>query len=108
MGWGVWGAWPHDQGHSQEGRAREVVPIGEGAGWGLHLVLSRVSVRPAEPASPTAPGRPPGSLQGSLHLLSLWPWTVEMLSAAGTGLRRGVLSGRASEALWRRSLRRVV
>lgn len=43
MGWGVWGAWPHDQGHSQEGRAREVVPIGEGAGWGLHLVLSCVS-----------------------------------------------------------------
>lgn len=70
-----------------------------------------VQVRPAEPASPTAPGCPPGSLQGSLHLLSLRPWAldcVEMLSAVGTGLRHGVLRGRASEALWRRGLRRVV
>jgi len=103
-------------------------PGGAGARWRLHLVLSRVSEWGAsgslgarEPhgacLSPSPTGRWSGRLQGpalcgptwgSPHLLSLWPracdqgvWylTVELLSAAGTGLRPArVLSRAASEA----------
>lgn len=67
-----------------------------------------VRVRPVEPASPAAPGRPPGSLQGSLHLLSLWPWTVwrcsqqqglgSSVGSLAEGLQR--LSGAAASAGW--------